>query len=221
MQIKLREIQHFLYCPHRWGLIEIDNAWAENYFVVKGNLLHERVHSPEKAYAIRQKKVLTGVQVYLDRPKYSLFGVVDCLEATADAGGVLLEDKKRYKLCIVEYKPSMPKDKPWHEEDVMQVFAQKLCVDAIFGCDCEAVLYYAKEKRRQKLPFAEEYQKYAESLHETLLKIADLKERGVIPPVLKGQNCSGCSMRDLCMPARRKNNPVEQTIRAALAEDEI
>ena len=57
MQIRLREIQHFLYCAHRWGLIEIDQAWAENYYVVKGNLLHERVHDPDKAYTLRGREL--------------------------------------------------------------------------------------------------------------------------------------------------------------------
>ena len=37
-QIALRDLQHFLYCPHRWGLMHIDCAWAENYYVVKANL---------------------------------------------------------------------------------------------------------------------------------------------------------------------------------------
>jgi CRISPR-associated exonuclease Cas4 len=40
--IRIRSVQHYLYCPHRWGLIEIDQAWAENAYVVKGNSLHKK-----------------------------------------------------------------------------------------------------------------------------------------------------------------------------------
>ena len=29
VEITIRSIQHYLYCPHRWGLLEIDKAWAE------------------------------------------------------------------------------------------------------------------------------------------------------------------------------------------------
>ena len=47
-EITIRSIQHYLYCPHRWGLMEIDKAWAENVYVTKANLMHERVHDPEK-----------------------------------------------------------------------------------------------------------------------------------------------------------------------------
>ena len=32
-EIAIRSIQHYMYCPHRWGLMEIDRAWAENAFV--------------------------------------------------------------------------------------------------------------------------------------------------------------------------------------------
>ena len=52
-EISIRSIQHYLYCPHRWGLIEIDRAWAENYFVTKANLMHERVHTPAQGYLSR------------------------------------------------------------------------------------------------------------------------------------------------------------------------
>lgn len=33
IEISIRSLQHFLYCPHRWGLLEIGKVWAENYFV--------------------------------------------------------------------------------------------------------------------------------------------------------------------------------------------
>lgn len=65
MQIKndysIRSIQHYLYCAHRWGLIEIGKVWAENYFVTKANLLHQKVHETNR-YTKRGKKVLTKWQ---------------------------------------------------------------------------------------------------------------------------------------------------------------
>ena len=81
-EIAIRSIQHYMYCPHRWGLLEIDKAWAENFFVTKANLLHERVHDPEKNYTARGKKVFTAVPVYNDREEHNLYGVTDCLELT-------------------------------------------------------------------------------------------------------------------------------------------
>lgn len=42
--IPIRAIQHYAYCPHRWGLLYQEGMWAENAFTVQGDLLHERVH---------------------------------------------------------------------------------------------------------------------------------------------------------------------------------
>ena len=64
MEITIRSIQHYLYCPHRWGLIEIDKAWAENFFVTKANLMHDRVHDPNRHYTTKGKRVFTSVSVY-------------------------------------------------------------------------------------------------------------------------------------------------------------
>ena len=92
-EITIRSIQHYMYCPHRWGLLEIDKAWAENIFVTKADLMHERVHDPEKNYTAKGKKVFTSVPVYNDLEEYNLYGVTDCLELFPDdmlLGTVLL-----------------------------------------------------------------------------------------------------------------------------------
>lgn len=103
-EITIRSVQHYLYCPHRWGLLEIDKAWAENVFVTKANLMHERVHDPERSYYARNKRVFTSVPVYQDQEEYNLYGVVDCLEATEDDHGVKIAGNEgKYSLCIVEY----------------------------------------------------------------------------------------------------------------------
>ncbi len=201
-EIAIRSIQHFMYCPHRWGLLEIDRAWAENVFVTKANLLHERVHDPEKNYTARGKKVYTSVPVYNDREEYNLYGVTDCLELTADRYGVPINgSEEKYKLCIVEYKPTKPRDRDYREDDLMQVFAQKLCVDYVFGGDCEGILYYADTKKRVSLPLRENFTMYDEQLKKLLQEMRVYLKSGFIPPIRKGQKCSGCSMKDLCMPS--------------------
>lgn len=65
-QISIRSIQHWLYCRHRWGLLKIDCAWAENYYVTKANLLHRRVHEDNR-YVSKAKVSHTGVTVYNDK----------------------------------------------------------------------------------------------------------------------------------------------------------
>ncbi len=37
-----------------------------------------------------------------------------------------------------------------------------------------------------------------------LEEMRDFMTRGMIPQIRKGQKCSGCSMKDLCMPQIKK-----------------
>ncbi len=170
--ISIRSIQHYLYCPHRWGLLEIDCAWAENAFVTKANLLHSRVHDPKSTYSSLGTKSYTSVSVYNDNNEYNLYGVTDCIEV-----------KNNKDLCIVEYKPTKPKNKDYNFDDLMQVFAQKICVDYVWGCDCEGVLYYADVKKRIKLPLKENFSEYDSILKKTLAEMRSLLSVGKIPEI--------------------------------------
>ena len=205
--ISIRSIQHFIYCPHRWGLIEIDRAWTENYFVTKANIMHERVHDSDNHYNAHGKKVYTAVPVYNDEKEYNLYGVVDCLEESEKC------------LCVVEYKPTKPKDADYREDDLMQVFAQKICVDYIFRCHCDAILYYGDVRRRVKLPLRERYDLYDAKLKDLLTRMRDYMERGEIPEISRGQCCNGCSMKDLCMPKTSVSGGVRKMITDAVSED--
>ena len=71
--INIRDIQHYMYCPRRFALLEVNDDWAENAFVVKANLLHENVHSGERNFENKRKIVRSDVAVYNDDPKYNIF----------------------------------------------------------------------------------------------------------------------------------------------------
>lgn len=213
VEIAIRSIQHYLYCPHRWGLLEIDRAWAENAFVTKANLMHERVHDPDRHYTSKGKKVFASIPVYNDLEQYNLYGVTDCIEVIEDENGVEIPGyQSRYKLCVVEYKPTQPKNRDYNDDDLMQVFAQKICVDYVFGCDCDGVIYYADVKKRVKLPLKEKFSELDYRLKALLDEMRNNLEKGHIPPIRKGQYCSGCSMKDLCMPSTKKSKNVRQSI---------
>ena len=206
-EITIRSIQHYMYCPHRWGLLEIDKAWAENVFVTKANLMHERVHDPNRNYKVRGRKVFTSVPVYNDLEEYNLYGVMDCLECKESKDGVdAFHDGKKYKLCIVEYKPTKSKQQTHRKDDLMQIFAQKICVDYVFHCDCETILYYADVKQRIPVDFTDSYREFDNELKDLLCEMRTNLREGIIPPIKKGQQCSGCSMKDLCMPSSLKKS---------------
>lgn len=221
-EIAIRAVQHYLYCPHRWGLLEIDRAWAENVFVTKANLMHERVHDPDKRYTLRGRKVFTSVPVYNDLEEYNLYGIIDCLEAVEDKNGIMISGlPSRYQLCIVEYKPSKPKNCDYNEDDLMQVFAQKICVDYVFGGNCDAVIYYADVKKRVTLPLEENFSEYDKKLKYILKDMREKLEEGVIPPIRKKQKCGGCSMKDLCMPVAEQKKDLKARIREIVGVDTL
>lgn len=193
--------------PHRWGLLEVDCAWAENVFVTKANLLHDRVHNPKAAYSAPHKKCYTSVSVFNDKSEYNLYGITDCIETGENSD-----------FCIVEYKPTKPKNKDYNFDDLMQVFAQKICVDYVFNCDCDCVLYYADVKKRIKLPIKENFAEYDEILKRTLAEMRSLLSLGKIPEISKNHNCSGCSMKDICMPSLKAPVSVRKCIEEILEE---
>lgn len=209
--ISIRSVQHYLYCPHRWGLLEIDCAWAENMFVTKANLLHSRVHDPKSAYSSPVKKCYTSVSVYNDNSEYNLYGVTDCIEVNGN---------KNSNLCIVEYKPTKPKNKDYNFDDLMQVFAQKICVDYVFNCDCEGILYYADVKKRIKLPLRENFSEYDGVLKKTLAEMRELLRIGKIPAIEKSSNCNGCSMKDICIPNLKSPASIKKCIEQIMEKKE-
>ena len=207
-----------MYCPRRYSLLELNDDWSENYFVIKANLLHEHVHNGTHDFSSSEKLVRSNMTVYNDSPEYDLFGVVDCVEFVRDNSGIKIEGTDgTFRVRIIEYKPKAPKGGGFNETDAIQVFAQKICADSIWGCDSEAYLYYSDIRKRIKLPFDTEYQKYNELLKNILCEIRKIREEKVIVPRAKLQKCSGCSMSDVCFPKVKKYN-VKDTVMSQKGE---
>lgn len=197
--IDIRSVQQYLYCPHRWGLIETDCSWAENVFVCKGNLAHESVDAG-KCSSARNAIVERSIRVYND--EWGLFGVLDCLELRRNKSGCFIKKYgENFNLTLVEYKVRSPKTGDFRQEDAMQLLAQKICTDSIFDTNCATCFYYADTRKRVKVEFCEEDYSF---LKETLTEMHVLSEASVIPSVRKGQYCGGCSLKDICMPKWEK-----------------
>lgn len=204
--INIRDLQHFLYCPHRWGLIVIDKVWAENIFVIKSNLMHEKIHDSNRITYAKDKKTYNAVSIFNDG--LGVFGVTDSL----------IIEKNKY--ILMEYKPTKPKSSDFNIDDALQVFAQKICVDFVFYTNSKGYLYYKNEKCKIQLPFEEEYDFYYNLLKEKIEMMRKYLIKNQIPPIKKGQKCSGCSLKDLCMPTRNSKYNLKQIICNKLEEDE-
>ena len=71
---------------------------------------------------------------YNDLEPYNLYGMTDCMELHENKNGISINgSEKKYQIVVVEYKPTKPKKQEYREDDLMQVFAQKLCIDFVFG----------------------------------------------------------------------------------------
>lgn len=197
----IRSVQQYLYCPHRWGLMEIDCSWAENVFVCKGNLIHENVDAGKYSCA-RGVIAERSVKVYND--DWGLFGVIDCLELRRSASGCFLEKHgDKFAPTIVEYKVRSPRSGAFRREDGMQLLAQKICADSIFQTDCATCFYYADTRKRVRAEFQKEDYVFLKS---TLAEMNRLLQSGVIPPIRDGQYCGGCSLKEICMPKRGRHS---------------
>lgn len=185
--------------------------WAENYFVTKANIMHKRVHDSDRTYLLKGKRKFTAISVYNDLPKYNLYGVTDCIEVPVGCE-IDLQAKNLNDVTIVEYKPTKPKDSDYNYEDLMQVFAQKICVDYVFGCDSEAVIYYGDVKKRFKLPVKEMYDELDARLIVVLDEMREKLLAGKVPEIRTNQKCRGCSLKDLCMPKLKKRFDIRKEI---------
>lgn len=199
--INIRTIQHFMYCKRRWGLLEINRDWSENAFVVKANILHENVHDGTHSFSDKNKTVRSSVSVYNDKEEYDLYGIADCVEFIKDKNGVEINGLNGlYSVKLIEYKPTAPAVGEFNETDAIQVFAQKLCADFVWGCNCECFIYYSDKRKRVRLPFDTEFEKYDKTLKALLSEMRGYISENSIPERVKGQKCSGCSLKDICLP---------------------
>ena len=219
--VKIRAIQHYMYCPRRFALLEVDNDWAENAFVIKANIQHQHVHDGSHRYSDSEKIVRSEIVVYNDQPEYDIFGVTDCIEFVHSKNGVSVPGCEGvFTVKIVEYKPKAPKDSSFSDTDAIQVFAQKICADSIWKCNSEAYIYYSDSRKRVKLPFDKEYERYDVVLKKLLSEMREVLNEKYIPPRKKGQKCSGCSMSDICFP-KEKNYCVKDIIMSQKGSDII
>jgi len=211
MPIAIRNIQHYIYCPRRFALLEIEQDWAENVFVVRANLMHKSVHSGEHDIHSKTKTEISNVWIYND--ELDIYGVADCIEFRRNKSGVYIDElSDRFNVSVVEYKPTKPKNNNISESDAIQVFAQKLCVDYIWKCNSKAYLYYSDVKKRVCLPFDEEYDKYYDMLIESIEGMNKIYETGEIPVRRTGKKCGGCSLENICIPIKKKHLKLQDEI---------
>lgn len=203
--VPLSALQHYLYCPRQCALIHVERLWAENRQTAEGRLLHDRADTPQIEH---RHGVRTITAMPLSSAELGIAGVADVVEFRAEAGGE--------HPVPVEYKRGRPKA---HRADEVQLCAQALCLEAMFGCRVEeGALFYAKTRRRQAVVFDDELRRLT---LETIQITREMIHAGHTPTAsYLPKRCDACSLVDLCQPKLLgKGRGVEAWLRGRIAEE--
>jgi CRISPR-associated exonuclease Cas4 len=182
----LSRLQHYLFCPRQFALIELECAWEENVFTAEGQVMHEKVNSGGHDTRGNIKTVRT---LALGHKSLGLEGIADVVEYHTDEDGTQVP-------FPIEYKRGKPKS---HRADEVQLCAQALCLEDMHDCVvAKGALFYGKTRRRHAVDFDTELRQI------TLDAIDDCRhiiESGQTPkPIYSTSKCRNCSLKDHCHP---------------------
>lgn len=195
----LSGIQHFAFCPRQWALIHIEQQWAENVKTIEGQHLHERVDDP--FYKDSSNKLIVWRSLNLISYKLGLTGRADVVEFKRSDTGIKLPGKAgNWTPYPVEYKRGKPKP---DERDEVQLCAQAICMEEMFGAEIpEGALYYGEIRRRTvvqiSLDLRAKVENYANEMHR-------LFEHGITPGPVYKPHCKSCSLVEICLPKQMRD----------------
>ena len=194
--IAISGLQHLAFCKRQWGLIHLNQEWAENYLTAQGKIMHERVDSGYQEFR-RGVKQFSGLHVR--NMDLGLYGRMDVLEVEQTEGPYVkipwIKLSGNWRLRPVEFKHGKPKD---HNADLIQLCAQALCLEEMTGLPVnEGSIFYCELRRRTEFEFDED--RRAETIG--LAKEAHrLIASGKVPEAEENHNCKSCSLMDFCQP---------------------
>lgn len=214
--LMLSGIQHYVFCPRQWALIHIEQQWEENRLTTEGQLLHQNVDDP--AYRQKNGNVVTLRRVAIASKKLGLTGFSDAVELSPsdDEADTITHSKYsgRWKPVPVEYKRGH--EKPDRRDEV-QVAAQVLCLEEMYGINIPyGALYYGEERHREVVIVDEELRNYTKDCATAMHHIFN---SGVTPQAVRKPHCRSCSLQNLCMPKLSASRSVKSYLRKELYEE--
>lgn len=179
--IMISALNHYLFCPRRCGLVHVEQVWSENLYTMRGNDVHENVHA-ESAHEVSGVRYERALPIWSSQ--LNLIGKADLVE---------FHNGIPYP---VEYKAGRRKE---FENDFIQLCAQALCLEEMFGVAVpKGALYWHGSRERREVVFTDKQRTEVERLTEAVR--AMLANRQVPPPV-NDKRCEGCSLKESCLPA--------------------
>lgn len=211
--LMLSGIQHFAFCRRQWALIHIEQQWQENLLTFSGRDMHERADDPFCSES--RGDLLVTRSLPLVSHTLGLYGVADVVEFHRDTAGIAIQGRSgRWRPHPVEYKYGQPKP---DERDQVQLCAQGICLEEMFGAPVETGdLFYGRTRRRQNVALDDalrsRVQELAGGMHA-------LFEKGITPQAEYTPACQRCSLVEICLPGPKSRKPVRRYLAEALRED--
>jgi CRISPR-associated exonuclease Cas4 len=191
--LSLSGLQHLMFCERQWGLIHIEQVWEENRLTAEGRVLHERVHQSgsESRPGVR---IARGLR--LRSLRLGLVGQADAVEFHVREDGVSIPELPgHWKPFPVEYKRGKPKANACDE---VQLCAQALCLEEMYGCEiAEGALFYGESRRRCPVRFDVGLRLRTEALAARMHELYGLR---VTPKAVYAPKCENCSLAGRCLP---------------------
>lgn len=88
----LSALQHYAYCRRQWGLIFLEQQWAENAHTAEGQVFHQTAHHGPEAELRGDTLILRGLR--LESARLHLHGVSDWWSSTAAPAVLRCTDAK-------------------------------------------------------------------------------------------------------------------------------
>lgn len=193
--IPISVLQHQLFCPRQCALIHLEQQWLEDAATAEGRILHERVDGGGRD---RRAGVRTVRALSLRSTKHGLTGKADAVELHKEVSG----DGTGWRPYPVEYKRGRPKS---HRADEVQLCAQALCLEEMFGRPVpEGALFYGQERRRTVVPLDDTLRTLTLA---TLASVRAMLAGGVTPAPIDTPACRRCSLEPLCRPRAVATRP--------------
>ena len=178
--IMISALNHYLYCPRRCGLVHVEQVWNENLYTMRGNDMHENVDtvSSHELSGVRYERALP-----LWSKRLNLVGKADLVE---------FYNESPYP---VEFKSGRHKE---FENDYLQLLAQAVCLEEMFGVTVEkGALYWHGSRERKEIVFTEAMRAL---LVEVAAAVHEMVAEQRVPPPVNDKRCMDCSLKESCMP---------------------
>lgn len=207
-------LSHFQFCRRQWALIHVEQLWQENVLTLEGQYLHERVH--DSSFTEARGAVLLSRGMPVRSSALKITGVCDMVELYQDPDGVPIQGREgRWRLYPIEYKHGASDNQA---SAALQVCAQAMCLEEMFVTHIpEAALYFAKIKRRHRIPLTDELR---QKVIDSITEMHQLLQKGYTPKAKLKKQCKSCSLALLCQPELTKQISASAYIHNAFHEED-